>query len=103
MVDSVRDLAPIVAVVAFFQLVVLQQTTANLGGIVVGLLFDLIGLTFFLVSLEQDLFPLGKLMVKQLTDLVFIHGASAAGSIVENVRRHDFFWVYLFAAAIKAD
>ena len=96
MVDSVRDLAPIAAVVAFFQLVVLQQPTANLGGIVVGL-------TFFLASLEQALFPLGKLMVKQLTDLVFIHGASAAGSIVENVRRHDFFWVYLFAAAIKAD
>ncbi len=65
-VDSVRDLAPIVVVVAFFQLAVLQQPIPNLGGIVVGLIFVLIGLTLFIQGLEMGLFPIGEAMADAL-------------------------------------
>ena len=58
--DALRDLAPIVLVIAFFQIVVLQQPFPNLGGIVVGLLCVIAGLTLFIQGLESGLFPLGE-------------------------------------------
>jgi Putative PTS system mannose-specific, factor IIC len=63
---SVRDLAPIVIVVAFFQLVVLQQPIPNLAGILLGLVFVLIGLTLFIQGLELALFPIGEAMADAL-------------------------------------
>ena len=57
--DALRDLAPIIFVIAFFQIVVLQQPFPNLGGIVVGLLCVIAGLTLFIQGLESGLFPLG--------------------------------------------
>ena len=59
---SLRDLGPIVAVVAFFQLFVLGQPIANLGEIALGLVFVMLGLTLFVQGLEQGLFPLGESM-----------------------------------------
>ena len=58
--DAVRDLAPIVLVIAFFQIVVLQQPFPNLGGVLVGLLCVIAGLTLFIQGLESGLFPLGE-------------------------------------------
>ena len=55
--DALRDLAPIIFVIAFFQIVVLQQPFPNLGGIVVGLLCVVAGLTLFIQGLESGLFP----------------------------------------------
>lgn len=57
---SFRDLAPIIAVVAFFQLVILRQAPPNLLDIVVGTVFVLVGLTMFIRGLEMGLFPLGE-------------------------------------------
>ncbi|MCG7532373.1 DUF1538 domain-containing protein [Psychrobium sp. MM17-31] len=62
LVGSIRDLAPIIAVVLFFQLVVLQQPLPNVGQLIVGVLFVLLGLTFFIHGLEQGLFPIGESM-----------------------------------------
>ena len=62
MLNSVRDLLPILTVVAFFQLVVLQQPIPNLADLVIGTLFVLLGLTFFIHGLETSLFPLGEAM-----------------------------------------
>lgn len=59
---SLRDLAPIILVIAFFQLVVLQQPFPNLDKIIPGLLFVVLGLTFFIQGLEMGLFPLGESM-----------------------------------------
>lgn len=53
---------PILLVVAFFQLIVLQQPVPNLVDIVVGTFFVLLGLTFFVYGLETSLFPLGESM-----------------------------------------
>jgi hypothetical protein len=60
--DSVRDLLPIVLVVAFFQGVVLRQPLPDLGELAVGALFVLLGLMLFVRGLEMALFPLGENM-----------------------------------------
>lgn len=60
--DSARDLAPIVAVIAFFQLLVLQQPIPNLVDLVIGTLLVVLGLTLFVRGLEMGLFPIGESM-----------------------------------------
>ena len=62
--DALRDLAPIIIVIAFFQIVVLQQPFPNLGGVVVGLLCVVAGLTLFIQGLESGLFPLGEALAQ---------------------------------------
>lgn len=62
MLSSLRDLLPILLVVAFFQLLVLQQPIPNFVDLIVGTFFVLLGLTFFLHGLETSLFPLGESM-----------------------------------------
>ena len=62
MLGSVRDLLPILIVVLFFQFAVLQQPLPEVGRLVVGVLFVLLGLTFFIHGLEQGLFPIGESM-----------------------------------------
>ncbi len=57
---SFYDLLPIVLVIGFFQLVVLQQPIPNLLEILTGSFFVLIGLTLFVQGLEMGLFPLGE-------------------------------------------
>ena len=57
---SVRDLAPIVLVIAFFQYFVLQAPLNNAMGLVGGALFVLLGLTLFVYGLELALFPIGE-------------------------------------------
>ena len=71
--NALRDLAPIILVIAFFQIVVLQQPFPNLGSIVVGLLCVIAGLTLFIQGLESGLFPLGEAIAQ-----AFAHKGSAA-------------------------
>jgi hypothetical protein len=54
------DLLPIVLVVSFFQIVVLQQPFPNLKEILVGLAFVIVGLMLFVEGLEMGLFPIGE-------------------------------------------
>lgn len=60
--DSLRDLAPIILVIAFFQLVVLQQPVPNLGSLLFGNAMVVLGLTLFVRGLEMGLFPIGESM-----------------------------------------
>ncbi|QFU77963.1 DUF1538 domain-containing protein [Halioglobus maricola] len=62
MLGSLRDLLPIILVILFFQLAVLQQPMPNIGQILLGVLFVVLGLTFFIHGLEQGLFPIGESM-----------------------------------------
>ena len=64
MLNSFRDLLPIVFVISFFQLVVLQQPIPNLLSISLGLLLVVMGLTFFIFGLEMGLFPIGETMAQ---------------------------------------
>ncbi|MCB1860869.1 MAG: DUF1538 family protein, partial [Gammaproteobacteria bacterium] len=52
MLESVRDLLPIIAVIAFFQLLILRQPIPDLGGLLVGTLLVVIGLTLFIHGLK---------------------------------------------------
>ena len=54
---SVRDLLPIIVVVAVFQLLVIQQPFPDLQQTLVGLVLVVIGLTLFVQGLEIWLFP----------------------------------------------
>ena len=58
--DRLRDLTPIVVVIAAFQLLVLQQPLPDLLGLAGGMLLTVLGLTFFVFGLEMGLFPLGE-------------------------------------------
>ena len=57
---SFFDLLPIVVVVSFFQIVVLQQPFPNLEEILVGFAFVVLGLMLFIERLELGLFPIGE-------------------------------------------
>lgn len=98
MIKTFFDLLPIIAIIFFFQIVVLRQKISNLKNILLGLLYVLLGLGFFLVGLEEALFPLGNLMATQLTDPAFIY--KGVDYIAQNSHWGDYLWVYLFAAAI---
>ncbi len=60
--DSLRDLLPIIAVIAFFQILVLQQPIPDFLELLIGTLFVVIGLTLFVLGLNMGLFPIGESM-----------------------------------------
>ncbi len=62
LLSAMRDLAPIIIVILFFQFVVLKQPIPNLAEMLVGLLFVLFGLALFVRGLEIGLFPMGESM-----------------------------------------
>ncbi|WP_045498205.1 DUF1538 domain-containing protein [Vibrio hyugaensis] len=64
LLSSARDLLPIIIVITFFQLVVLQEPLPNLVSILFGLLLVILGLTFFIFGLELGLFPIGENMAQ---------------------------------------
>ncbi len=64
--DAARDLAPIILVIAFFQIVVLRQPFPDLGGIAVGLACVIVGLALFVQGLEMGLFPIGEAMAQAM-------------------------------------
>ncbi|HIJ33349.1 MAG TPA: DUF1538 family protein, partial [Gammaproteobacteria bacterium] len=66
LLSSLRDLAPIILVIGFFQLAILQQPIQNLPEIAAGLFLVVLGLTFFIYGLEMGLFPIGEAMAEAL-------------------------------------
>lgn len=98
LLDTIRDVMPIIMVIFGFQYFVLRQRVRNIKKILIGLFYVIIGLACFLVGLEKALFPLGEIMAQQLTNPEFIYGT--AQYVLETVRWQDYYWVYLFAAAI---
>tara|TARA_R110002072_G_scaffold89737_9_gene201042 strand:+ start:26538 stop:27278 length:741 start_codon:yes stop_codon:yes gene_type:complete len=82
MLGSLRDLAPIILVILFFQFAVLQQALPNLIDIIIGIIFVVLGLTFFIFGLEMGLFPIGESMA---------HALAKKGSV---------FWLIAFAFAL---
>jgi hypothetical protein len=82
LLSSVRDLLPIVLVVAFFQIVVIQQPFPEFGRVLVGTLLVVLGLAFFVRGLEQGLFPIGESLANAFA------------------RKGNIFWLLLFAFAL---
>jgi hypothetical protein len=58
--QSGRDLAPVLLIIAFFQLIVVQEPIPDIAEKLLGALFVLVGLTLFLAGLSMSLFPLGE-------------------------------------------
>ncbi|MDJ0793932.1 MAG: DUF1538 domain-containing protein [Woeseiaceae bacterium] len=77
--SSLRDLAPIVLVIAVFQAFVIQQPVSGFLSIVFGGLLVVAGLTFFIFGLRIALFPIGEDLAHSLA-----HKGSA-------------FWLFTFA------
>jgi hypothetical protein len=95
--ETMLDVLPIAAIIFGFQFLVIRKPIPNLKRVLTGLLYVLIGITLFLLGLEQALFPLGRQMAEQLTDPMFIHGVK---SVADEFDWQDYYWVYLFAFAI---
>jgi hypothetical protein len=79
---SARDLAPIVFVIAFFQLIVLQQPFPDTAGLITGMILVVLGLTFFMRGLEMALFPVGESLAYDFA------------------RKGSLFWLLFFAFAL---
>jgi hypothetical protein len=82
LLESCKDLLPIVLVVAFFQIIVLKQAIPEIGVILLGTLSILIGLTFFVSGLRLGLFPIGENLAHSF------------------VNKGSLFWLLLFAFAL---
>ncbi|MCL7928995.1 DUF1538 domain-containing protein [Halomonas llamarensis] len=83
--DSLRDLAPVVLVIGFFQFVVIRQPLSDslaMVNLALGLVFVVVGLTFFIKGLELGLFPIGENLAR-----AFVQKGSVA-------------WLLLFAFAL---
>jgi hypothetical protein len=82
LLGSLRDLLPIILVVGFFQLAIIQQPIPAFFEILIGTLFIVIGLTLFVHGLETGLFPIGETMAYEFT------------------QKGSLFWLLLFAFAL---
>jgi hypothetical protein len=82
MLGSMRDLLPIILVIVFFQFFVLQQPLPDIAQILLGVLFVVLGLTFFIHGLEQGLFPIGESMATAFA------------------RKGSLFWLVMFAFSL---
>ena len=80
--DSIRDLSPIILVIAFFQLVVLKAPIPDLGNLIGGTVLVVLGLTLFVRGLELGLFPIGEAMAYAFA------------------RKGSLFWLLVFAFAL---
>lgn len=60
--QSTRDLLPIIVVIAFFQIFVLQKPIPNMGQLLVGTALVVLGLSLFIKGLQIGLFPIGESM-----------------------------------------
>ena len=79
---SMLDLAPVVTVILFFQILVIQQPIPEAGRFVWGMFLVVLGLTLFVQGLNLGLFPLGESMA---------HAFARKGSML---------WLLVFAFAL---
>jgi hypothetical protein len=80
--DALTDLLPIVIVIAFFQIIVLQQPLPHIKEVLLGAVLVVIGLGLFVQGLEMGLFPIGEALAHSLA------------------RKGSLFWLLSFAFAL---
>jgi hypothetical protein len=91
-----RDVLPIAVIIIGFQYLVIRKPLPNPKKTFIGFVYVLLGIAFFLEGLDMALFPLGKLMAKQLTSAEFL-GINPQEQLVT---WRTYLWVYVFAASI---
>ncbi|MGA1939536.1 DUF1538 domain-containing protein [Arcobacter sp. YIC-310] len=65
--NVVKDVAPILFIILFFQYAVLKKRIENLKTVLLGFVLVILGLDAFILGLEMGLFTLGETMAYQLT------------------------------------
>ena len=75
----VKDVAPILVVIFFFQYLIIKKSVPHLPKIVVGIGMVILGLYAFIVGLEMGLFPIGESIANDLTSqennlLIYLFG-----------------------------
>ena len=65
---SLRDLAPIVLVIAVFQVLVIRQPVSGIVSLILGGLLVVAGLSFFIFGLRVALFPIGENLAHALAE-----------------------------------
>ncbi|MFV1983747.1 MAG: DUF1538 family protein [Thiohalomonadales bacterium] len=79
LLESSRDLLPVISVILFFQIFILKQAIPNLPQLIAGFAFVLIGLSLFIKGLNMGLFPIGEQLAYAFA------------------RKGSLFWLLLFA------
>lgn len=79
LISALRDLAPIILVICFFQLAVLQKPFPNLLEVLYGVALVILGLSLFVLGLDMGLFPIGEAMAEAFA------------------QKGSLFWLLLFA------
>ncbi|MFA6760696.1 MAG: DUF1538 domain-containing protein [Sulfuricurvum sp.] len=79
---TVFNLLPIIATILFFQYFIIKKPLSNLKGVMLGLIFLIIGLYSFVAGIRLGLFPVGEMVAKMLLE----HGNTS--------------YIYLFAFSI---
>ncbi|MDM5271175.1 DUF1538 domain-containing protein [Sulfurovum sp. zt1-1] len=67
LVGVIKDVAPILAVIFFFQYIIIKKPVVYLHKIITGIIMVILGLYAFIVGLEMGLFPIGETIAFQLT------------------------------------
>lgn len=67
LLNVIKDVLPILAVIFFFQFVIIKKKLRNIAKMSTGIVFVIIGLYAFIIGLEMGLFPIGETMALQLT------------------------------------
>lgn len=65
----IKDVAPILLVIAFFQYIIIKKPIPHLKKVIVGIVLLIIGLDAFIVGLELGLFPIGENIAYSLTTM----------------------------------
>ena len=79
LLDSIRDLTPVIVVIAVFQIFIIKQPVPNIAGLLSGLLMVIVGLALFVRGLEIGLFPIGETLAHEFA------------------RKGSLFWLMFFA------
>jgi hypothetical protein len=58
LLGTLKDVSPIIGVILFFQLIVIRKKIDNPGRLIYGFCLVVIGLSIFMIGLEEGLFPL---------------------------------------------
>jgi len=66
LISVARDCAPILAVILFFQFIVLKKALPNPHKMTIGFIAVIMGLYLFLLGLDMGIFPIGKSMATSL-------------------------------------
>ncbi len=94
--STITDVLPIATIIFATQYFIIRRPMTNLKQVVFGFVLVILGMAFFLVGLEEALFPLGEVMAKQLTAPEFL----GVDNIAAHIHWDNYIWVYAFAAAI---